>query len=218
MQAGADLGDLALGLHPRALAEGGLCAALEVLVQCTPCRVLLDVDVQGIPADLEPTIYYLCAEALANVTKHAGATEARVEVSSPGRRGAGGGHRRRRWWCGPRQRHRASGLGRSGSGGGRNAAGQQPTGSRDPPERHPAGARTRARASTSAQTRFSQPLRSTMPQDCRSSLAWEAGTAAGVSPGPAVPARPGRPGTACPAAGCSWWSSPGTRSSRWRWC
>ena len=84
MQAAADLGDLALGLHPRALAEGGLCAALEVLVQGTPCRVLLKVDVQGIPADLEPTIYYLCAEALANVTKHAGATEARVEVSSRG--------------------------------------------------------------------------------------------------------------------------------------
>ena len=52
--------------------------------QGTPCRVLLKVDVQGIPADLEPTIYYLCAEALANVTKHAGATEARVELSCRG--------------------------------------------------------------------------------------------------------------------------------------
>ena len=42
----------------------------------------LQVRVGRLTAELEATIYYVCAEALANVAKYASATSARIEVTA----------------------------------------------------------------------------------------------------------------------------------------
>jgi hypothetical protein len=75
-----DLGELARGLHPRELAEAGLPGALAALAERAPVPVELDVAAGRVPAELEATIYFMCAEALANVAKYASASSARVEV------------------------------------------------------------------------------------------------------------------------------------------
>ncbi len=44
--------------------------------------VELDVRVGRLPAELEATVYFVCAEALANVAKYASASRARIEVTA----------------------------------------------------------------------------------------------------------------------------------------
>jgi len=81
-----DIRELARGLHPPVLAERGLVAALEALVLRTPVRVELDaVSAQPLPAQVEATVYYVVAEALANVQKHARARRVGVRVTSDAR-------------------------------------------------------------------------------------------------------------------------------------
>jgi signal transduction histidine kinase len=75
----ADLTEVARGLHPVPL-QGGLTAALTDLAGRSAFPVELDVDVGPLPGELEAVVYYVCAEALANVTKHAAATSAVVAV------------------------------------------------------------------------------------------------------------------------------------------
>jgi signal transduction histidine kinase len=75
LAAGLDeIRELASGLHPAVLAERGLVAALEALALRAP----VPVEVQAVPArqlpeQVEAAAYYVVAEALANVHKHAGA-------------------------------------------------------------------------------------------------------------------------------------------------
>ena len=76
-----DLEQLARGLHPRILAERGLAAALEGLSRRSPVPVEVCALDGRFPERIETTVWYACAEALANVWKHAGATRARVEVT-----------------------------------------------------------------------------------------------------------------------------------------
>ncbi|MFE3450489.1 sensor histidine kinase [Nonomuraea sp. NPDC059194] len=76
-----ELHGLARGLHPRDLADG-LPAALPVLAGLSPVPVRLSVTETRFPAEIEAAVYYVCAEALANVAKHAHATEATVRVES----------------------------------------------------------------------------------------------------------------------------------------
>jgi signal transduction histidine kinase len=71
-----DLEVLARGLHPAHLAEAGLAAAVGELARGAP--VTLDI-AAGLGPEVEPVVYYVCAEALANVTKYASAT--RVEIT-----------------------------------------------------------------------------------------------------------------------------------------
>jgi PAS domain S-box-containing protein len=69
-----EIRDLANGLHPSILTERGLAAALESLALRSPVPV--DVDAQladWVPEQVEAAAYYVVAEALANVHKHAGA-------------------------------------------------------------------------------------------------------------------------------------------------
>jgi len=77
-----DLHELERGLHPRELVEGGLRAALGSLAEHAPVVVELDVRVQRLPEELEATLYFVCAEALANVAKYAGASRVRVVVTA----------------------------------------------------------------------------------------------------------------------------------------
>ena len=77
-QALKELRELARGLHPGTLTEHGLLNALQGLGKRLPVEVQLDVPDERFPPDVEATAYYICAEALTNVAKHARATKATV--------------------------------------------------------------------------------------------------------------------------------------------
>jgi signal transduction histidine kinase len=81
-EAVADLRDLAHGLHPTILAEQGLRPALSKLSDRMPIptRTILDLDGR-LPMTVEATVYYVVSEALANVEKHARASEVTIRVA-----------------------------------------------------------------------------------------------------------------------------------------
>ena len=77
------LREIARGLHPSALADGGLRPALTALARRSAIPVRLDVRVEGrLPEPAELTAYYAVSEALANTAKHAHASGAEVEVTA----------------------------------------------------------------------------------------------------------------------------------------
>jgi signal transduction histidine kinase len=81
----AELHDLSSGLHPPALAAQGLGGALAELVSRSPVPVDLRIDADGsLPEDLEVTLYYVASEALANVLKHAHASEVGIDLAKEG--------------------------------------------------------------------------------------------------------------------------------------
>jgi signal transduction histidine kinase len=76
-----ELREFARGIHPAILSEGGLGPALRTLARRCPVPVDLQVHVEGrLPERVEVTAYYVVAEALTNVAKHAGASVVQVEV------------------------------------------------------------------------------------------------------------------------------------------
>jgi signal transduction histidine kinase len=77
-----ELRDVARGLHPAVVSGHGLAVALESLVAVAPLPVRLTVALPGrLSEQLEVAAYYLVSESLANVTKHARATSASVDVA-----------------------------------------------------------------------------------------------------------------------------------------
>jgi signal transduction histidine kinase len=76
-----DLRALARGIHPAVLTEEGLAAAVEALARraSVPVTIVALPD-RRLPAPVEAAAYYVAAEALANVTKHARATAVTVSV------------------------------------------------------------------------------------------------------------------------------------------
>ena len=82
-----ELRDLVRGIHPVILEDRGLDAALSAVVARAPIPVALRVDVAPRPpAAVESTAYFVVAEALTNVARHAGATRASVEIARRGDR------------------------------------------------------------------------------------------------------------------------------------
>jgi PAS domain S-box-containing protein len=80
-----EIRELARGLHPQVLSERGLAAALEALILRVPLPVTLEaVPVRRLPEAIEAAAFYVVAEALANVHKHARATSIVVRVSIDG--------------------------------------------------------------------------------------------------------------------------------------
>jgi signal transduction histidine kinase len=78
-----ELREIAHGLHPAILAEGGLRPALRGLARRSAIPVELEVRVTGrLPEPAETAAYYAVAEALANVAKHARASAAQVQVET----------------------------------------------------------------------------------------------------------------------------------------
>ncbi len=67
----AELRDLAHGIHPAVLAQGGLAVALEEVAERLPLPVRLIVPARRLDAAVEATLYFVACEALANVVKHA---------------------------------------------------------------------------------------------------------------------------------------------------
>ncbi|MBA2769165.1 MAG: hypothetical protein H0U35_08560 [Sporichthyaceae bacterium] len=79
-----DLEQLARGLHPKVLGEHGLAGALAELAQRSPVPTTVTVSGQRFPELVESTVWYACAEAMANLVKHSAATSAHVEVQVRG--------------------------------------------------------------------------------------------------------------------------------------
>jgi signal transduction histidine kinase len=78
-----ELRELARGIHPAILAEGGLRPALKGLVRRSAVPVELTVRIdRRLPEQIEIAAYYLVAEALTNVAKHAHASVVHVEAAT----------------------------------------------------------------------------------------------------------------------------------------
>jgi signal transduction histidine kinase len=78
-----ELRELARGIHPALLAEGGLSPALHTLARRCPVPVELDIHTDGrLPEQIETAAYYLVAEALTNTAKHAHATTVHVTIDT----------------------------------------------------------------------------------------------------------------------------------------
>ncbi len=79
--------DLARGIHPAVLSDRGLDAALSSLAARSTVPVEVNVDVaERPPASVEAAAYFVVSEALTNVAKHAGASNAVVTVRRSGDR------------------------------------------------------------------------------------------------------------------------------------
>jgi signal transduction histidine kinase len=77
-----ELRELARGILPPILSDAGLAAAVESLALRAALPVEATVDLpERLPREIESTLYFVIAEGLANVTRHAGATRATVRVS-----------------------------------------------------------------------------------------------------------------------------------------
>ena len=80
-----ELREIARGIHPAVLTEGGLRPALRALARRSAVPVSLDVQVAGrLPEPVEIAAYYAVSEALTNVAKYAHASAAEVEVAVGG--------------------------------------------------------------------------------------------------------------------------------------
>jgi signal transduction histidine kinase/uncharacterized protein YoaH (UPF0181 family) len=78
-----ELREIARGLHPAILAEGGLRPALAALARRSAVPVNVDVQLAGrLPEQAEIAGYYVAAEALTNAAKHADATAVDVQVAA----------------------------------------------------------------------------------------------------------------------------------------
>jgi signal transduction histidine kinase len=78
-----ELAEIASGLHPSVLADGGLGPALKTLARRSAIPVRLDVRVEGrLPEPAELTVYYAISESLTNTAKHSHASAAEVEVAA----------------------------------------------------------------------------------------------------------------------------------------
>ncbi|GLF98814.1 GAF domain-containing sensor histidine kinase [Streptomyces yaizuensis] len=78
-----ELREIARGIHPAMLAEGGLHPALKALARRSAIPVRVDMPVrERYPEPVEIAAYYSVSEALTNAAKHAHATVADVHVAS----------------------------------------------------------------------------------------------------------------------------------------
>ena len=78
-----ELREIARGIHPAILTEGGLPSALRALARRCAVPVSLDIKVaERLPEPVEIAAYYAISEALTNTAKHAHASAAEVEVAA----------------------------------------------------------------------------------------------------------------------------------------
>jgi signal transduction histidine kinase len=81
-----ELRDLVRGIHPAVLTDRGLDAALSALAGRSPVPVEVATRLTGrVDADVETVAYFVVAEALTNIAKHAEATRAWVRLEQVGR-------------------------------------------------------------------------------------------------------------------------------------
>jgi signal transduction histidine kinase len=75
-----ELRDLANGLHPAALADGGLVAALDDMARHSPVPLRVQVDTGRLDPGMEFTAWSVIGEAVVNAQKHAAAHAIEVDV------------------------------------------------------------------------------------------------------------------------------------------
>src|SRR5262249_32853034 len=74
----AELRELAHGIMPAVLTRGGLRAGVDAVVARLELPVDVDVSRERVPAAIEASAYFIVADALTNVVKHAQAERAEV--------------------------------------------------------------------------------------------------------------------------------------------
>jgi signal transduction histidine kinase len=79
--AARQLRELANGLHPAALNDGGLPAALDDLARRSPVPLRVRADVPRLDAGMEFTVWLVACEAVVNAQKHARATRIEVDLT-----------------------------------------------------------------------------------------------------------------------------------------
>jgi signal transduction histidine kinase len=78
-----DLREIARGIHPAILSEGGLRPALRTLARRSAIAVELDVPaLDRLPEPVEVAAYYIVSEALTNATRHARASVVEVGAAA----------------------------------------------------------------------------------------------------------------------------------------
>ena len=78
----SELRELAHGIHPATLTDTGLSAALTELAARSAVPVKLTTPARRWPPAVEAAAYFICSEALANITKHAHATHAQIQITN----------------------------------------------------------------------------------------------------------------------------------------
>ena len=76
-----ELRELAHGILPAVLTRGGLRAAVRAVTTRLHLPVEVDIAAQRVQAEVEASAYFVVAEALTNVAKHAHAERARVRAT-----------------------------------------------------------------------------------------------------------------------------------------
>ncbi len=79
-QGNTELRELAHGILPSALTRGGLQAGIRAVLSRLDLPVDLDVPAERFPPEIEASAYFIVAEALTNVVKHAHAEHAEVSA------------------------------------------------------------------------------------------------------------------------------------------
>ena len=81
-----EMRELASGIHPTVLTDGGVVAAVRFRADQLPIKVVLDADpatrTRRYPEPVEAAGYFIACEALANVLKHASASRATVKIAA----------------------------------------------------------------------------------------------------------------------------------------
>ena len=80
-----DLREIARGIHPAILSDGGLGPALRTLARRAAVAVELDLAaIARLPEPIEVAAYYVVSEALTNATRHAHASVVEVDAQASG--------------------------------------------------------------------------------------------------------------------------------------
>jgi signal transduction histidine kinase len=79
-RATAEVRELAHGILPSVLVHSGLRAGIDAFASRLDLPVEVDVSRERLPPDIEASAYFIVAEALTNVVKHARATRATVKA------------------------------------------------------------------------------------------------------------------------------------------
>lgn len=75
-----DLYELARGLDPLAVTDGGLAGAVSELAYRSTVPVDLTVYAVGLPLELQAAAYFICSEGLSNVSKYSRASRASINL------------------------------------------------------------------------------------------------------------------------------------------
>jgi signal transduction histidine kinase len=76
-----ELRELAHGVYPAILTQGGLAAAFDDLAARTALPVTVHAPSERLPEDVEATAWFVACEGLANAVKHSGATAVTIDAA-----------------------------------------------------------------------------------------------------------------------------------------